>query len=83
MVPDPAVGIDPAGAGAGVLALVVDAGAVSGAVCIDDTLGSAVGGTSDHLWEAATSALVSNSSWRMAVGAAGVWITWVRLNRFS
>ena len=77
MIPDPAVGIDPTEARAGVLTLSVDAGSVSGTVVVDLTLRPAVGRRSQHLRQAVTLTPGSHHSGRFAVWSTGVGIAGV------
>jgi hypothetical protein len=75
MVPHPAVGIHTTEARTGVLAFSVDARSVCGAVCIDQTLRSAIGWASNHLRQAGALTAVSNLPRRIAVWTTRVGVT--------
>jgi hypothetical protein len=79
MVPDVAVGVDPTETRTWVLALPSDTGLVRGAVRVDHTLRSAVGWRTDHFRQAGTLATFPNHSGMVAVGAAGVGVTWIHI----
>ena len=72
VIPDPAVGIDPTEAGAGVLTLSVDAGSVSRTVVVDLTLRPTVGRRSQHLRQTVTLTPGPHHSGRFAVRSTGV-----------
>ena len=73
MVDHLALGVSPAGPGAGVATLLIDAGQVTGALAVDPTLGSAVGGCAHIARQAGAGRDVVLAS------ALGVWTTWIRI----
>ena len=75
MVPHPAVGIHTTEARTGDLAFSVDARSVCGAVCIDQTLRSAIGWASNHLRQAGALTAGSNLPRRIAVWTTRVGVT--------
>ena len=77
MISDPAVGIDPTEAGAGVLTLSVDASSVSGTVVVDLTLRPAVGRRAQHLGQTVTLTPGPHHSRGLAVGSTGIRIAGV------
>ena len=77
MVPHPAVCIHTTEARTGVLAFSVDARSVCGAVCIDQTLRSAIGWASNHLRQAGALTAISNLPRRIAVWTTWVGVTWI------
>lgn len=83
MVPDPAVGIDAAQTGARVLALSGDASKLLGAVRVDHTLRSAVGGSAHHVWLTVADTAVSNCPRGQRVAATRVGIAWVSFHRLN
>ena len=84
MVPHPAVGIDATKTRAWILALSGDARSVCGAVCIDQTLRSAIGWASNHLRQAGALTAVSNLPRRIAVWTTRVGVTGIiRHHRFN
>ena len=83
MISDITTSIDPTQTRTRVLALSVDAGLIGGTVRIDDALWPAVGRRANHLRQAGAAALTANVPRRVAVGSAGVGVTWVRNNRLK
>ena len=80
MVADTAVCVDAAEAGARVLALSVDTGAVLRALRVDHALGPAVGRRPDHVGQASAVAGAAQVAGRVGVGPAGVRVTRVLHN---
>ena len=68
-----ALGVSPAGPGAGVATLLIDAGQVTGALAVDPALGSAVG------WCAHIARQAGAGRDVVLASALGVWPTWVRI----
>ena len=77
MVPHTAVGIHTTQTRTRVLTLSVDACFVLRTFRVNNTLRSAVGRRSNHLWETGTVTSLSYLSWRIAVGSTGIWFTWI------
>ena len=73
VVDDLALGVGAARPGAGVAALLVDAGQVAGALAVDPALGSAVG------WCAHIARQAGAGRDVVLASALGVWTTWVRI----
>lgn len=80
MVADTAVCVDAAEAGARVLALSVDTGAVLRALRVDHALRPAVGRRPDHVGQAGAVAGAAQVAGRVGVGPAGVRVTRVLHN---
>ena len=80
VVADTAVCVDAAEAGARVLALSVDTGAVLRALRVDHALRPAVGGRPDHVGQAGAVAGAAQVAGRVGVGPAGVRVTRVLHN---